>query len=46
MIQQGDKLPEVTFQWLINDGMQSPATDELAEKSANLGMYVTQYGWK
>ncbi len=29
MIQQGDKLPEATFQWLTNDGMQSPTTDEL-----------------
>ncbi len=29
MIQQGDKLPEATFQLLTNDGMQNPTTDEL-----------------
>ena len=29
MIQQGDKLPEATFQCLTTDGMQSPSTDEL-----------------
>lgn len=29
MIQQGDKLPEVTFQWLTDNGMQNPTTDDL-----------------
>lgn len=29
MIKNGDKLPDVTFQWLTQDGMQNPSTDEL-----------------